>query len=96
MNIARWLAPVVGSFLLLACSPSPEKVCNHIADILGKDEKDKMPDDKRSKFIDECVKDGQKQKDKDADAYNKCSKCMMGVDSLKEMEDKCKDSCPKN
>jgi hypothetical protein len=96
MSISRLFASSAACVLLLACTPSPDKVCNHIADILSKDDKDKVSDSDRKKFIDDCVKDGQKQKDKDSDAYGKCAKCMMGVDTLKDLEAKCKSECPKN
>ena len=54
------LTLVVGA---LGCTPSPEKVCNHVMEIASKDDDAKMSDEKKTKMLERCVKEAGEEKE---------------------------------
>jgi hypothetical protein len=99
-------ATIMGGWVLaigffLGCTPSPEKVCGKMFDLLeaeGKKSKSKDKDDDASdmmkKMKEKCVKDAEKEKEEDPESYKCGAKCIM---DSKDLEDamKCEKSCPK-
>jgi hypothetical protein len=83
----------IGAFAV-GCTPSPEKVCAHVIDIVSKEMKGemKMSDDDKKKAQDDCVKKGQEQKEKEPDAWKCESKCAMDATNFEGMM-KCEDTC---
>lgn len=102
MRALRLLTAAAVCSLFFACTPSPDKVCSHVVDVLQKDSKDKDKDKKGSdddikKFKDSCATDMQKMKDKDSAQYATCAKCIMAVDKADDLfGDKCDKECPKS
>jgi hypothetical protein len=78
---------------LIACTPSPEKVCGHLIDVMEKDGK-KLSDDKRKDEIADCVKDVTKVKEGDPSGWSDCAKCAMNADTMKAFGD-CDKVCKK-
>ncbi len=87
------LAMLVGA---LGCTPSPEKICNHVMEIAAKEAGDKLNDEKKSKMLDKCVKEAGEEKEKDPERYKCIAKCAMAAADFKAFR-KCDDSdtCPK-
>jgi hypothetical protein len=92
-KVLMGLVFVVGA---LGCTPSPEKVCNHVMDIAAKEAGDKMSDEKKTKMLEKCVKEAGEEKEKDPDRYKCIAKCAMASTDFKAFR-KCDDSdtCPK-
>lgn len=72
------------------CTPSPEKVCAKVFELLEADMKDKKDDEKKfmeammKAFKEDCVKEATKEKEKDGDAYKKAANCVMDAKKLEE------------
>ncbi len=76
---------------LTACAPSPEKVCDHMFDLMKKELGEALPmsDDDAKKFKEECVKEATKEKEKiGAIEYKKQATCVMEATKLADL-DKC-------
>lgn len=80
--------------LAIGCTPSPEKVCSHVIDLVSKEMGDKkeVKDDEKKKAVDDCVKKAQEEKDKDADGWKCSAKCAMDASKLDDLS-KCDDKC---
>ena len=77
------------------CSPSPEKVCDHVMDIAKKELKDlgaKVTDEEIKKQKEKCVVDGEKQKSDNKTKWDCESKCAMGANTMKDLEE-CRKKC---
>ena len=86
-------ALVLGT-LAIGCTPSPEKVCNHMLDLAKAETKgDKaMSDEEKKKGFDACVKGGNEMKEKDAEAWKCTAKCSMAAEDFKAARH-CDDNC---
>lgn len=84
----------LGALSVVGCTPSPEKVCSHMFEIVSKEFKgdEKMSDEKKKKGMDDCVKKAGEEKEKDPEAYKCASKCMMDAKDL-EGVGKCEETC---
>ncbi|MFI5303059.1 MAG: hypothetical protein ACHREM_33635, partial [Polyangiales bacterium] len=67
-----------------ACTPSPEKVCAKMAELLEKDDEISKFIKDKDKFKEDCVKEAAKQKEKDADKYKSDAKCIMDAKDFKD------------
>lgn len=69
---------------LVSCTPSPEKVCDHIIELEKKESSQKL-----SPFetVDECLKQVHKVRDGHPDRWPDCAKCAMAADSKKAIGD---------
>jgi hypothetical protein len=92
-NVMLAIALVFGA-TAVGCTPSPEKVCNHMFEIVSKEMKGdkKISDDDKKKGMDDCTKKLGEEKEKDPEAYKCASKCMMDAKDFEGVmgcEDKC-------
>lgn len=84
--------------LLVGCTPSPEKVCNHYSELEGekKKSKDKDGDEEMAKLEKElkelCPKMLTAVKEENADAYKCYAKCVTGTKDL-DTAKKCDKDC---
>jgi hypothetical protein len=73
---------------LVACTPSPEKVCEHV---LGLTEAElggeAIPADKRDGYIEGCVRDATRDREADSKTYARQSKCVMAAASLEALRE---------
>lgn len=98
MKNALFLAAAVMSLsLAVGCTPSPEKVCDHMFELLESEMKGKdMPkssDEDKKKSKDKCVSDLAAEKEKDGDSYKCGSKCIVAAKNFEEIM-KCEETCP--
>ena len=98
MKTAAWMGIALVSLALgSGCTPSPDKVCDHMFGLLEKELKGKdMPkssDEDKKKSKDKCVADLEKEKEKDADGYKCGAKCIVAAASFEDVM-KCEDTCP--
>lgn len=91
MKFVKMVLPVAALVgLVTACgAPSPEKVCDHALGLLKKEMGDAFPAEKLEEGKKECVAEAQKEKEKDAAKYEKEAKCLLGAESMADLE-KCK------
>lgn len=75
--------------MLAACAPSNEDVCGHVMEIMKKEMGDaatKPSDEDTKKFMEKCVKDLDKEKEKvGAAEYKKQAKCVMAAEKMEDM-----------
>lgn len=99
MKTSIWMAAaaVMSLSLTIGCTPSPEKVCDHMFELLENEFKGKdMPkssDEDKKKSKDKCVSDLNAEKEKDADSYKCGSKCIVAAKNFEDVM-KCEDTCP--
>lgn len=98
MKTSVWMAAAaVMSLSTFGCTPSPEKVCDHMFSLLeaekGKDTAKSSDDEKKKKRMEKCVSDLNAEKEKDADSYKCGSKCIVAAKKFEEVM-KCEDTCP--
>jgi len=89
MKFLRLLVCSVLVFSVSACSaPSPEKVCDHMADLEKKAKGDKAKSDADSKK--KCVEMiGSMKKEMGDEKWKKFSKCVVGKDDFKAARKDC-------
>ncbi len=76
-------AVVVASASLVGCgTPSPEKVCKHVGEVLKK----------KDKWVEGCAKDVAKKAEKDPEAWKCLAPCVMKADDEKSL-DACEKTC---
>lgn len=76
--------------MLAACAPAPEKVCDHVMDLMKTklgDEVDAMSDEQIEKIKTTCVDDAKKDKEKNPKDYKNRAKCVMKAASLDDLRD---------
>ncbi|MBI2389310.1 MAG: hypothetical protein HYV09_06905 [Deltaproteobacteria bacterium] len=82
--------------LLVGCTPSPEKVCNHYSELEGEKKKSKDGDEEMAKLEKElkelCPKMLKAVKEENADAYKCYAKCVVGTSELATAK-KCDKDC---
>lgn len=96
---------IVFAALVVGCTPSPEKVCNHAADLEEERDKEKKKDQDeidpkleklikkaREKFKTQCPKALAVVKDDSPDAYKCFAKCVMAAKDYDKAR-KCDDDC---
>jgi hypothetical protein len=89
----KFLALAALTPMLAACGPSAEDLCKHMMDVMKKEFGDaagEASDEDTKKFMEQCVKEAEKEKEKiGAAEFNKQAKCVMGADKFEDMA-KCK------
>ncbi len=74
--------------MLGACTPSPEKLCDHAFEIIKKEAGDKaadMPEEDLKKAKEKCVKDVEKDKAEKPDEYKEKATCFMAAKDMESM-----------
>ena len=85
-NLHKFLALAAITPMLAACTPSPEKVCNHVMDIMKKE----MPEgaeepseEDMKKGMEKCVEGLEKEKEKlGEEKYKEQVKCVMAASDM--------------
>jgi hypothetical protein len=99
MKTFVWIAAgALMSLSAIGCTPSPEKVCNHINEIAENDPKlkelmGKQSEEKKKEGQEKCVAKITKEKESDPEGYKCGSKCIMASKDFEAMM-KCEDECP--
>jgi hypothetical protein len=74
--------------MLVACSPSPERVCEHVIELteaeLGVEA---IPADKRGAWLEGCVRDATRDREADSKTYGRQSKCVLAAASLEALRE---------
>lgn len=88
-KLHTFLAIAVLAPMLSACAPSNEDVCQHVMDIMKKEMGDaatQPSEEDTKKFMEKCVKDLDKEKEKiGAAEYKKQAKCVMAAEKMEDM-----------
>ncbi len=80
--------------LVAGCTPSPQKVCDKMFELVKNENLDGGDSGKsQEKKLARCVREAEEEKAKKPDRYKCLAKCIMGTSSEKDAN-KCKDSCP--
>jgi hypothetical protein len=83
-NVRAIVFALLAAILLVACTPSPEKVCSHVM-LLEQKEDANHPTPFAS--LEECVEQVQKTKDRHPERWADCASCAMIAQSKKDIED---------
>ncbi len=87
-KLHKFLAIAALAPMLAACAPSNEDVCQHVMDIMKKEMGDAATpsEEDTKKFMEKCVKDLDKEKEKiGAAEYKKQAKCVMAAEKMEDM-----------
>ena len=88
-KLHKFLAIAAFAPMLAACAPSNEDVCGHVMDIMKKemgDAAEKPSDEDTKKFMEKCVKDIDKEKEKvGAAEFKTQAKCIMASEKMEDM-----------
>jgi hypothetical protein len=88
-KLHKFLAIAALTPMLAACAPSNEDVCQHVMDIMKKEMGDaagETSEEDTKKFMEKCVKDLDKEKEKiGAAEYKKQAKCVMAAEKMEDM-----------
>lgn len=94
-KLSTLLALAIFTPMLTACAPAPDKVCQHVIDLMKQElgeQVDAMSEEEITKIKDTCVKEAEKEKEmKGAMEYNKQAKCVMAASSLADLA-KCEET----
>lgn len=88
-KLHKFLALAALAPMLAACAPSNEDVCQHVMDIMKKEMGDaaaEASEEDTKKFMEKCVKDLDKEKEKlGAAEYKKQAKCVMAAEKMEDL-----------
>lgn len=88
-KLHKFLALAALAPMLAACAPSNEDVCGHVMDIMKKEMGDaatQPSEEDTKKFMEKCVKDFEKEKEKmGAAEHKKYAKCVMAAEKMEDM-----------
>lgn len=90
-KLHKFLALAALAPMLAACTPSNEDVCGHVMDILKKEAGDaaaQMSDEDTKTFMESCVKELDKEKDKKGADFKKCVMAAQKMEDVGKCEPK--------